>query len=548
MVTNRVLRVLAIALTLCLCASPVVLADAGPNRGREWSGVNTKRGNASPAGGSIKEHSNIDEYTFQDEQVNIDGDKSAVVKVLRANQKNLVNDFVVRTFPIRNASPIEIRNAMRNVTYAEGGRAEVIRDKAKKEYFLFVLAPTFQMPFIAEAMKSLDQGWIQDNVDGSATDYYKAMFRDIDTIANMAAIPASMGDQFDDEDNLYVTDTVANAAHVQGEPYRVSSFVKYAKAVDQPIPQVLCKVTVYEIDVSNEKKLGLDYMAWKNGPAQTLFNFVWWGTDFSQTADDAGIASAFDPFVNAIAAGTTIDGSSRGTYTALNYLLTAEYIDFLEGTGRARVVTSGKILTKNANTGTLVAADEVVHFRVDADEDYPRDFIGGQYRSSVPLYERKVTQSSATVGLEVNVTPYIAQQITELYVSFSSSGYENVTGLAPDGSLLLRTHRFNSSVLVKDGQLMCAGGIRVNEEVENTQKMPFFGDLPVIGWLFGHEHTVKRDKAMVVVIEPDVKMGSEADFQLADPTDRKIRDQVNKVADLSVPGTQFGFDQWLIGR
>jgi type II secretory pathway component GspD/PulD (secretin) len=542
MIRQPAIRAGALALAAVLCIAPLALADGGPNKGREWSGVNTKRGNASPGSGSIHEHSNVDDYTHQDEQVNIDGNKSAVVKVLRANQKNLVNDFVVRTFPIRNASPIEIRNAMRNVTYAEGGRAEVIRDTDKKEYFLFVLAPTFQMPFIEAAMKALDEPWVQDNVDGSKTDYYKAQFRDIETIAEMAAIPASMGDQNDDEDNLYVADTVANAAHVQGEPYRVSSFVKYAKKVDQPIPQVLCKVTVYEVDISNEKKLGLDFMAWKNGPAQTLFNFVYWGTDFAHKAADAPIASVFDPFVSVISSGATVTGNSSGLYSGLNYLLTAEYIDFLEGTGRARVVTSGKILTKNAVTGTLVAADEILHFNVAT---------GGERSLGTPnvrVQSRTVKQAKTTVGLEIKVTPYVAQEITELKIDFSDAGYTTVGGLLPNGAMQLKEHCFVSTVLAKDGQTMCVGGLRINEDVKNTQKIPLLGDLPVIGWLFGHEHTVKRDKAMVVVIDPDVKFGSESDFEMADPQDRKVRDQVKRVAELTLPATQVGFDQWLLGR
>ena len=44
--------------------------------------------------------SNIDDYTFQDEQININPN-DGLVKVLRTNQKGLVNDFIVKTFEIK---------------------------------------------------------------------------------------------------------------------------------------------------------------------------------------------------------------------------------------------------------------------------------------------------------------------------------------------------------------------------------------------------------------------------------------------------------------
>ncbi|MHC4591881.1 MAG: hypothetical protein ACYS8L_04195, partial [Planctomycetota bacterium] len=129
----------------------------------EATGVQSRHGNTSPTAAA----SRVDTYLFQDEQINIDGSEDNVVKVLRVNQKNLVNDYVIRTFPIRNAPPIEVRAVFRRITALEGGRAEVIRDKIKKEYWLWVAAPKFQMPYIEAAMKELDVPWLKDDLDGS---------------------------------------------------------------------------------------------------------------------------------------------------------------------------------------------------------------------------------------------------------------------------------------------------------------------------------------------------------------------------------------------
>ena len=69
----------------------------------------------------------------------------------------------------------------------------------------------------------------------------------------------------------------------------------------------------------------------------------------------------------------------------------------------------------------------------------------------------------------------------------------------------------------------------------------------VLGWLFGHEATVKRETEMIVVLTPKIKLGTEADFEMASDEDKLVRRQVEHKADLTLPKTEWGFDQWLIG-
>jgi type II secretory pathway component GspD/PulD (secretin) len=540
-------RGVGLAALLALCLAPLARADGG----KEWSGVNTKKGNPSPSGGSIWGHSNVDDYTNQDEQINIDGNRDAVVKVLRANQKNLVNQFEVRVFPIQNASPIEIRNAFRQITYAEGGRAEVIRDKKKKEYFLFCLAPSHMMPHIETALKALDQDWVQDNTDGSVDAYYQAKFRDVAKVTDIALIPAS-AEVDERDDNLITVDSVANAVHITGEPYRVSSFVKYAQKVDQPVPQVLLEATVYEVEVSNEKRLGVDYLAWKNGPGRNLFDFIYWGSDYDQKAWN--ITSVFDPFVPCRANANdpeSIRGDASGWYMGANYLLTAAYLDFLEGSGRARVVTRGKVLVQNGETADLTAADEVLHFHVSPDEDEtpckgvsPDTVDNEECETGLPIYDRTVTKDEKLeIGFAMSVTPRISEEITQLSISLDLN---NIVGQTPSGTPQVRTHSLSTTVLVQNDQEICVGGLKRTEDVKQVQKMPIVGSLPIVGWLFGHEATVRRETEMIVVLTPRIQFGSEKDRALMDDKDREVRRQIEQHAKLTLPRTEYGFDQWLI--
>jgi len=549
--TKTVFKIWLFAAAVALCLSGPALADGQD----QWEDVDTGWANPSPSPGS----SNLNNYKYQDEQININGNRDAVVKVLRVDQKHLVNDFVARTFPIRNASPIELRRAFRMVVQAEGGSAEIIQDQQRGEFFLYVLAPTFQMPHIERALRELDQAWVQDNVDGSVDQYFKPKFRDAEAVGDLAEVPGSASIGYRG-DNIYTVDEVANAAHVSGEPYRVAEFMKYARQIDQPIPQALIEIAVYEVDVSNHKKLGLDYIAWKNGPGQNLFRFVWWGTDFQQRFWD--YSSIFDPYLGCgtaeyEAGSATNQGHSRGMYSSFNYLLSAEYLDFLEGSGRAQVVGRGKLLIKNGEEGAFAALDQELFFTTSTASSgswyCPRgDYEEGDEYYYEYWYNRKVRKDQREViGFEMSVTPYIGEKTTELVIEYDYGGdaefeAENIVGLQPGGALLIRCHELYTTVLVQDGQPLCIGGLKRTEDVRQTQKMPFLGDLPVIGWLFGREQDLKRETETVIVITPKIRLGTEADFEMASEEDNVVRAQVDNEMDLFLPRTEFGFDQWLL--
>jgi len=544
------LKEVFVAAVLVFGVAGVARADGN----HEWTGVNNKTAPPSPTGGSSQPGgiSNVDDYTQQEDRINIDGGADALVKVLRVNQKNLVNDYVVRLFPIQNAVPMEIRQVFREIAAAEGGRSEVIIDTVGKKAYVWVVAPKFQIPYIEAAVKALDVPWLADNVDGSMKAYYRAKFRAIGAISNILNITASSatGTIGQANDNLVTLDTVNNSALITGEPYRVGAYLKRAPEVDQPVPQMLLEVAVYEVEVSKETRIGLDYMAWKNGPGRNLFDFVSWGSTYSQ--DPTNSTSINDPFV-APRTSTSADqsGHGRGCYGSINYLLTSAYLDFLEGSGRARVVSRGKILVKNGQTGTFSAVDQVLYFQTTPNETNttssgfaPTAVTSGSVTTNIPAWDREVTRDQKLeVGFCISVLPYIAQEITETGITMSVN---DIVGQTPSGTPQVRTSCLTTTVLVKDGEPFCVGGLRRTEDVKQTQKMPILGSIPVLGYLFGHEATVKRETELVVVLTPKIRLGSESDLEMANDEDRLIRDQVEKRAALRLPRTEFGFDQWLL--
>lgn len=529
------LTALAVVAALWLAASGPVLA-AGQD---EAAGVQATDGNPSPTAAA----SNVDNYLNQEERIQISGDEDSTVKVLRVNQKNLVNDFVTGIYPIERATPRELRGLFRLITGKEGGRAEVINDKVGKKAYLQVICPDFQLPYVEAALKAVDEPWLKEEVDGSKQFYYRAKFRDVSNIDAVASVPG--GGEF----TVTSVDTTTNSVFKRMEPYRADKWLEAAQVADYFPPQLVLDASVYEVELTDDLKLGLDYVAWKCGPGRDLFDFVFWGFGSHQRAEH--VTSIFDPFVpeRTVVAGTQeFNKRGRGLYAAVNFLLTSEYIDFMVRKGRARLVTSGRLNVRHGTTGTLSVTDEVLRFKTTPGE---KNLISSTTGKAVSDFDDLLDEiclehpGDVTVGLTLTVTPAIGLETTEMQYTLTMN---DIVGATPSGTPLVRSNSEYGTVELRDGTPICVGGVRRTEDVKSTAKAPILGSIPVLGYLFGGEQNANRQTEVVVVLTPQVVQFSEAQKEFARDEDKLVRAQVLKEARLPMLKTEWGFDQWLLGK
>ncbi len=80
-------------------------------------------------------------------------------------------------------------------------------------------------------------------------------------------------------------------------------------------------------------------------------------------------------------------------------------------------------------------------------------------------------------------------------VSSLDSQYANATYNLP----ALKTRRARTTVELGDGQSFVLGGLLNKEETESLRKIPFIGDIPVLGALFRHSETTRNKTELVIV-------------------------------------------------
>ena len=90
----------------------------------------------------------------------------------------------------------------------------------------------------------------------------------------------------------------------------------------------------------------------------------------------------------------------------------------------------------------------------------------------------------------------------DLYITKDSRG-----DLTPDG-LAINTRQVTASVRVEDGETIVLGGVYEADTVDIVNSVPWFADLPIVGWMF--RKTTKSDfkKELLVFITPKITKDS----------------------------------------
>ena len=88
----------------------------------------------------------------------------------------------------------------------------------------------------------------------------------------------------------------------------------------------------------------------------------------------------------------------------------------------------------------------------------------------------------------------------------------NVLGAGDAVDVRFSKRQLETSVMVEDGQMIVLGGLMSESTVESESKVPFLGDIPIVGWLFRSSTTKLEKRNLMVFIKPSIiRSGAIAD-------------------------------------
>jgi type II secretory pathway component GspD/PulD (secretin) len=109
------------------------------------------------------------------------------------------------------------------------------------------------------------------------------------------------------------------------------------------------------------------------------------------------------------------------------------------------------------------------------------------------------------VGVTLKVTATITDD-NDIFLAVEAEHNVN-TGTSDGGVPVVDTRKANTALLLKDGQIVIMGGLRREEKIHETNKIPLLGDLPILGWLFKNDNPVTSNSELIVLVSPHIHRG-----------------------------------------
>jgi type IV pilus assembly protein PilQ len=325
-----------------------------------------------------------------------------------------------------------------------------------------------------------------------------------------------------------------NALLVSGTSEDIVSVKAFLKTIDIPTPQVCINAVIVEY----KENIGSDFgISGGNRPDlkdQSYFTHPTPTFAKKQGGDGTEIGWSGKSIINEF----LINSLKLGPTNTLISMIPEDYflfIRFLETQDKAKVLAQPSIVTLNGNKASI-SVDETQYFPITT--------------GSLMTNEQFVSKvQPITFGIKLDITPWISKggQITAEITPVVSNS-DGKTGDYPN----ISQRSISTTVRLDDGQTLILGGLVKNQETDALRKMPFFGDLPLIGFLFRNTMKVRTKSNLVVYITPhiltkDYAVNLKQELQNLDKTnkefmDRKIEDTINKESVKNKPGTASGGD------
>ena len=283
-------------------------------------------------------------------------------------------------------------------------------------------------------------------------------------------------------------DEDTNALIITAPPDEMRSILAVIEQLDIRRAQVLVEAIIAELTISNSAQLGV--------------NFAVNGSDSDRPVAFTNLGGATQALIGTIAS----QGATLGSgLTAALGRFGGDGTDFAVLLSAIASDTDNNILS----TPTLVTMDNQ-EAEIIVGQNVP--FVTGTQLSSSndnPF----TTIERQDVGISLKVKPQINEgDAIKMEIEQDTSDVSN-TAVTGASDIVTNTRSIKTTVLLEDGQTLVLGGLIEDAANDTRDKIPFLGDIPLLGGLFRFRTTSKSKRNLMVFLHPTILRDPEtADF------------------------------------
>lgn len=287
-----------------------------------------------------------------------------------------------------------------------------------------------------------------------------------------------------------------NALILTAPPAAMQSLQAVIRQLDIHRVQLMIKAVVAEVSTDLGAELGVQWRSTSDVDSDS--SGVIGGTNFSATG--LGINQVNEDNLAALGG---LNGFNLGFFDGTTTILGTEFINL--GALVSALATDSD--TNILSTPSLVTMDNE-EAEIVVGQNVP--FITGSFTNTGADANNAVnpfqTIEREDVGLKLNVKPQINEgNVIRLDIQQEVSSIDN---FRPEGPVT-NTRTISTSVMVEDGKILVLGGLIQDDLQESVQKVPFLGDIPLLGHLFRYTNTDHQKRNLMVFLRPVILQDSQ---------------------------------------
>lgn len=238
---------------------------------------------------------------------------------------------------------------------------------------------------------------------------------------------------------------------------------------DAPVKQVLIEARIVNMNKDCMRDLGVRFV-----------------TTSAQTVNETNETNFRGDHLNIDLSATPLNGNPATIGFALAKLGNGVLLDLelsaLESEGRGEVIASPRLITANQQTAIIESGEEV------------------PYQETTRSGATSVTFKKAVLSLKV--TPQITSDSTILMAL--DINQDMISPKQFNGVPAILTREIKTNVLVNNHQTIVLGGIYKQNKNKVLSRIPFLGDLPIVGGLFRKKMTALKNEELLIFITPSI--------------------------------------------
>jgi general secretion pathway protein D len=289
-------------------------------------------------------------------------------------------------------------------------------------------------------------------------------------------------------------DKQTNSLIIVGSPIDYETVKNVIEKLDIRRRQVYVEAAIIEMGLSKSRELGFEFQSanlsdLENSNKTSLVG----GTNFPSSSG-AGIVSATvqGPAAFASFSGLAV-GAVKGTfkYNGTEFLSIGALLRALQSDSDVNVLSTPNILTTDNQKAEIMVGQNV-------------PIVAGQIQSATTGGNIQTQINRQDVGIKLEITPQItADDDVRLEIKQEISDITTTPGLNPNLVGPTTSKRSaQTTVVIRDKQTMVIGGLIRDNVTSSESKVPFLGDIPLLGWLFKYKTTSVEKVNLMIFITP----------------------------------------------